>query len=767
MRRSLAALLTLALVVGCQDTDLPTVTDRPETGSAISDGSGNFEEGNSHFFWLAPMVSQPDESLFGTFDPEMQPTVRVVCWSSSELPADECDPSDADGPEIVDTFTVGDGLLVESDHYKVEFDTHAYELQTSGDTEFTTYRIQVLTPPLTKFGGPFVMGFADFQLGDNGREARNLDSSETIGLVDNRTLPVRFRLDDGALEEELRENTEPTGDPTGEEAFCQINCSVTVIDQDEDTEASLTDEEGDEITAMLIPANTLWTDETTALVIDELEDDGDQETGELCLTTGDFPTEACFRYELSQENPNGDDFTDDVRFGICPEGQAVSNGTILPTWRLLKADEVNGDVEITRPDEVDVTDFLQCDVSTTVTLWDGPGGQLAGSALQWLVTPLRASDLWGGQLRDLSDLFWGEDVEMSRLAFTSSAVEGTTLQMTVELLAVHNDSAPVPGREVTFTKGAGSGPLSAATGFPPVSSTQDSIFTVETDANGQAAVDWTVAEGTNRLEVTSPDARPAAGESDPVAFEVTGTAAGEELFGVNASDDGLSEVDPVTGAVSFIGPLHPDADSVATPVAMAVRDDTVLYVWNNSDGSGNQAVTTGELMTVDRCTGEGTNVDSQTPGQGVLNALASSPTDSLFGVASDLYTIDSATGVRTLVGSLGIASEVGGAAFDANGTLYGLQLNGDPGSGGGQLVTIDTNTGAATVVSTLDTNVGTVGSIVFDPNGTLVGSAFAGPDGDILFDIDVATGAVTDVRQISGAPISPQGMGFVPAPACP
>ena len=48
-------------------------------------------------------------------------------------------------------------------------------------------------------------------------EARNLDNSATIGLVDNRTLPIRFRLDEGALEEELAVNTAPSasGDPAG------------------------------------------------------------------------------------------------------------------------------------------------------------------------------------------------------------------------------------------------------------------------------------------------------------------------------------------------------------------------------------------------------------------------------------------------------------------------------------------------------------------------------------------------------------------------
>lgn len=566
MRRSLVALLTLGLLLGCQDHDLPTDSDRPGVSSAISDGSGNFEQGNPHFFWLAPMVEQPDESLFGTFDPDGRPVVRIVCWEDSD-PGATCDPASP-----LATFTVGGGLLVETDHYKAEFDVEGLRTTTDSEEDFTTYRIEVLTPDFGDLGGSSVMGFADFQLGENGKEAKNLDSGGTIGLKDGRTLPIKFRLDQGALGAELVES----GGLADE--FCQINCSVTIIDQDQDTEASLFDEDGEELTAMLIPAGAVWTTETSVLVIDERVDDGDTEDGEDCIANPLLKTEACFRYELSPDNPDGDDFTEDIRFGVCPEGQAVSGGSILPTWRILKADLVDDEVDITRPPEVDVSDFLACDVSTTVTLWDGPGGRLAGSALQWLVPPLQASDAWGGQLRDLSDLFWGEDIEMDRLSFPSIATEGTTLPMSVELLAIHNDSAPVAGREVTFERTGGSS-LSPASGFPFVSSIADSIVTVETDASGQATVNWQIVEGTNRLEVTSSDARPAAGEPDPLAFDVTGTAA-ELAYVTNLGSDSVSVID--VGANSVLAEI---GGVGVQPIAVAVTPDgSTAYIANFGSG---------------------------------------------------------------------------------------------------------------------------------------------------------------------------------------
>ena len=579
MRRALLAVLAAGLVLTCHDAGPPTAPGPDDVSQAISDGTGTVGEvgddpdlqSNPRFFWLSPMVPEPDHALFGTFAPAKRPTVRIVCLEDSD-PNASCDPDAA-----LATFTVGDGLVVEDDHYKAELATKAAGLEpSSGEEDFTTYRIEVLTPPLGDFGGPFVIGFADFQMAENG-QARNPDGDDgdpTIELKDGRTLPIRFRLDEGVLEEELEANTAPPDDATDEEAFCQINCSVTVVDRDEDTEASLFDEDGEELTAMLIPAGAVWTDETSVLVIDEREDDGDTEEGELCLPFGDLRTEACFRYELSPDNPAGNDFTESVRFGICPEGQAVSGGSILETWRLLKADEVDGEVVITRPDEVDVSDFLQCDVSRTVTLWDGPGGRLAGSALQWLVAPLRASDWWGGQLQDLSDLFWGEDVVMTRVSAITSAVEGTTLQMTVELSAVHPDpDASVADREVTFERTTGS--LSEASGFPAVSSTADSIITVETDGSGNAIVNWQVFEGANRLEVTSPDARPADGEPDPLAFEVTGTAA-ELAYVANVGSDDVSVIDVSSSSVvATIG------DVGTEPIDVAVTPDgTTAYVAN-------------------------------------------------------------------------------------------------------------------------------------------------------------------------------------------
>ncbi|MFC1966715.1 WD40/YVTN/BNR-like repeat-containing protein [Chloroflexota bacterium] len=231
------------------------------------------------------------------------------------------------------------------------------------------------------------------------------------------------------------------------------------------------------------------------------------------------------------------------------------------------------------------------------------------------------------------------------------------------------------------------------------------------------------------------------------------------LYGVNSHDDGLSSIDPDTGDVSFIGQLDPSDCIYTTPISMAIRPtDGEIFVWNNSDGTGDPGpcppiIRTGVLLTVDRNTGLATQISSTNQGQ--LSALAFDPDGILYGLDTTLNEIDDNTGIIAYVGDIGL--RIGAADFDTGGTLYGVELTNLP----ERLVTIDTNTGIATTVATITTDIGTIGSIVFAPDGTLIGSGFNGPQGSILFDIDKTTGEVSNIRSLSGG-FAPQGMGFYP-----
>jgi hypothetical protein len=243
-----------------------------------------------------------------------------------------------------------------------------------------------------------------------------------------------------------------------------------------------------------------------------------------------------------------------------------------------------------------------------------------------------------------------------------------------------------------------------------------------------------------------------AGSSDTEVHTVNGI----DAFGVNSGDDGLWTINLATGAASFIGRLGgANLNLYTTPIAMAVGpSDQKLYVWNNSGDGTNEETTTGVLLTVNPGTGEATPVSAGTPAQGILGALAFSPSGALYGVEFDLFSVNPTTGVKTLIGSLGSALRVAAADFHCNGTLYGVEITGATTQ---RLVTINLGTGVATVIGTLSQNVGIVQSILFTQSGTLVGSSFGGPSEDILFDINPSDGVVSNLRSVSGG--LPQGLG--------
>lgn len=235
------------------------------------------------------------------------------------------------------------------------------------------------------------------------------------------------------------------------------------------------------------------------------------------------------------------------------------------------------------------------------------------------------------------------------------------------------------------------------------------------------------------------------------------------LYGVNASDDGLSTIDVASGNVTFVGDLDPDMSEFSTPGAMAVRSaDNTIFVWNNSGTTTAQV-----LATVDVCTGLATTVG--TTFKGIKGAIAFGSAsvlgaDSLFGFNSgsgtpdSLIVINPATGAKVAGFPLSLSIQIAAADINAAGVLYGVELTAAGTTE--RLVTVGT-TGVVSVVGNLNPEVGLIGSIVFALDGTLIGSAFGGV-GSIIFDIDPSNGNVSNVRSLIGGFV-PQGMGFAAA----
>jgi len=171
MRPRLLLVPLLASVLACSDR-LSTAPNASLPSFAIADAARDYKPG---FYWLPPMVKNPTVS--GTFDASLTATVDIC-----ELIDDECGP-------VLATYTMtsgpgGEVLSIQDGHYHVNWHTDQFTLSTN------SYRISVRAG-----ANNVLLGYADVQPAANGSSFKNLDSNEMMGLVDGRTLPIKFRIE--------------------------------------------------------------------------------------------------------------------------------------------------------------------------------------------------------------------------------------------------------------------------------------------------------------------------------------------------------------------------------------------------------------------------------------------------------------------------------------------------------------------------------------------------------------------------------------------
>jgi PEP-CTERM motif-containing protein len=126
-------------------------------------------------------------------------------------------------------------------------------------------------------------------------------------------------------------------------------------------------------------------------------------------------------------------------------------------------------------------------------------------------------------------------------------------------------------------------------------------------------------------------------------------------------------------------------------------------------------------------------------------------------VSASLVTINTTTGVATVVGSLGSNQAIGDISFAANGTLYGWEAR-SPFS----LATINLTTGAATTVGSSGTSNTTGGGLAINPTTgnayvSFTGAASSGPNPPdaargTLDRVNLANGSITIGPTLTGAP---------------
>ena len=179
MKATLVLAPVLALAVSCRSGEGGAAV-ATKTVARISDGAHG---GNPHFFFLPPMVHAPSPT--GTFDATLEPEVRICALDASgRLCSRELqvfDVGSGGGAGSVRVDPAGELYIV---------NWHTGELSA----EVGMMRIQV-------FVGVQLLGYADVQLVDSGRALKIVDSDELIGLVDGRTLPIKFRIEEGVIAE--------------------------------------------------------------------------------------------------------------------------------------------------------------------------------------------------------------------------------------------------------------------------------------------------------------------------------------------------------------------------------------------------------------------------------------------------------------------------------------------------------------------------------------------------------------------------------------
>lgn len=144
------------------------------------------------------------------------------------------------------------------------------------------------------------------------------------------------------------------------------------------------------------------------------------------------------------------------------------------------------------------------------------------------------------------------------------------------------------------------------------------------------------------------------------------------------------------------------------------------------------------------------------PGAPSKGGLATSPTGTLYAATNSpvapgatLVTIDATTGVETTVAVNSDLSSIAALEFNAAGVLYGTTFFGG-------FVTVDTSTGAITMIGTTVSGGPHVQDLALDGSGKLYGALFdpgnpmtGTPGSRKLVTIDTATGAATEVAVFS------------------
>jgi Tol biopolymer transport system component len=179
-------MLVLSLIAffgGCTDSTGvgPRATTSARPAPEIQDAAHN--SGKRGFYFLPPVVSAPNAT--GQFDAALAPRVTACEWNGTACATVVADftTSSGTGSEVVRV----DAL---AQQYIVNWDTKTCTTGACTLDPTKTYRIVVTVADVE-------LGHADVAVVNNGSGVKNVQTNDYVALVNERTLPVKFRAETG------------------------------------------------------------------------------------------------------------------------------------------------------------------------------------------------------------------------------------------------------------------------------------------------------------------------------------------------------------------------------------------------------------------------------------------------------------------------------------------------------------------------------------------------------------------------------------------
>ena len=277
VRYSLLPLAVTLLVGACQDQ--PSPLEPGGISALLSDGAHG---GNPDFFFLPPLAGDPSSSPYfesGKFNGRLRPVMAVFKGT------DQCSVSNRKrmvyGPTVV-------AVSLTQEMYQIGWNTDNLRAGT-------TYRLCIFGSAAGKW-----LGFVDLTPVSGG--LKNVQTGQVIKFQQGRVVPVKFRIERGALSYDPAQpdvvGTEFTVDKTGG--------SIT-----------LTDDAGDTfLAAVSVPANAVAQGDVVTIV---LATEAPKYVGK-CLP--DAPNQSNWCYEIHSE-PALYQFGSLVRVEICVDPEPV------------------------------------------------------------------------------------------------------------------------------------------------------------------------------------------------------------------------------------------------------------------------------------------------------------------------------------------------------------------------------------------------------------------------------------------------------------